>query len=141
MDEQIVSRKIRRHYNKLLPGTISYLTLLKLEYKWINDVVEAQEQLRGYKRRLTKESNARLGELRRRLELMSQVQPHHVLKKEKFERKVQVRKKRVKLSTWWSAAGIVVQLRPPRWCLSVENKGSATRLTTPLWELHYHLSH
>ena len=49
-DERILSRKIRGHYNKLLPGTVSYLTLLKLEYKWINDVVEAQEQFRGYKR-------------------------------------------------------------------------------------------
>ena len=130
-DERILARKIRRHYDKLVPDTISYLKLLT--YKWINDVVEAQEQLRGYRRRLTKESSARLRELRRRLELMSQVQPHHVLKKEKLDNS--------KVSNWWSAAGICEQTMIPKWCISNATKSSDTRTKIALWEFHYHLSH
>ena len=84
-DERTLARKIRRHFSKLLSDTVSYLSRLKLEYKWIEDVVEVAEKLHGYKRTLTKEKSARLRELRRRLELMSQVQPHHVLKNEKFD--------------------------------------------------------
>ena len=70
---------------KLLPDTISYVASLKSECMWIKDVAEAQEQLRGYRKRLTKESNTKLRELRRRLQLMSQMQPHHVLKEKKVE--------------------------------------------------------
>ena len=132
-DERALARKIRKHYNKLLPDTVSYLALLKSEYMWINDVAEAQEQLRGYRRRLTKESSARLRELRRRLELVSQVQPHHVLRKEKLENS--------KVTDWWSAAGISEKTMIPMWCASDENQRSAPRVKISLWEIHYHLSH
>ena len=105
-DERALARKIRKHYSKLLFDTVSYLTHLKIEYKWINDVAEAQEQLRGYRKRLTNKNSARLRELRRRLQLMSQVQPHHVLKKEKLENS--------KVAEWWSAAGISEQTMIPK---------------------------
>ena len=95
--------------------------------------MEAAEKLHGYKRKLTKEKSARLRELRRRLELMSQVQPHHVLKNEKFDNS--------KVSNWWSAVGICERTMIPKWCLSDENKSSAARVKICLWEFHYHLSH
>jgi hypothetical protein len=132
-DERSLARKIRSNFSKLLIHTVSYLSLLKLKYKWIEDVVEAAEKLHGYKRTLTKEKSARLRELRRRLELMSQVQPHHVLKNEKFDNS--------KVSNWWSAAGICEQPMVPKWCLFDESKSSATRVKISLWEFHYHLSH
>jgi hypothetical protein len=132
-DERSLARKIRKNFSKLLSDTVSYLSRLKLEYKWIEDVVEAREKLRGYKRTLTKEKSARLRELRRRLELMSQAQPHHVLKNEKFDNS--------KVSHWWSAAGICERTMIPKWCLFDESKSSATQVKISLWEFHYHLSH
>ena len=132
-DERSLARKIRKNFSKLLSDTVSYLSRLKLEYKWIEDVVEAAEKLHRYKRKLTKEKGARLWELRRRLQLMSQVQPHHVLKNEKFDNS--------KVSHWWSTAGICEQPMVPKWCLFDESKSSATQVKISLWEFHYHLSH
>ena len=59
-DERALAGKIRNNFSKLLSNTVSYLSFLKLEYKWIEDVVEAAEKLHGYKRTLTKEKSARL---------------------------------------------------------------------------------
>ena len=132
--ERSLARKIRWNFSKLSTSTISYLTKMKLEYKWIADVVEAREKRRVYHRRFTtKSKDHRLRELRRRLELMSQVQPYDVLKHEKFDNS--------KVTDWWSAAGICEKPMVPKWCFSDDNKSSTKQVKTSLWEMHYHLSH